>query len=88
MAEKIFADGFRFEKPREGAPEFVKGRISIKAPEAIAFLQRYQSNAGWVNLDLKKSKEKGTLYLELNTFNLKKEQEKSEDKIEPENIPF
>lgn len=68
MAEKIFADGFRFEKPREGAPEFVKGRISIKVPEAIAFLQLHQSNAGWVNLDLKKSKEKGTLYLELNTF--------------------
>lgn len=65
--DKIFADGFRFEKPREGSPDFVKGRISIKVPEATQFLTKHQSNAGWVNLDLKKSKN-GTLYLELNTW--------------------
>lgn len=65
--DKIFADGFRFEKPREGSPEFVKGRLSIKVPEAIAFLEQYQSNAGWVNIDLKRS-QGGKLYLELNTW--------------------
>lgn len=65
--EKVFADGFRFEKPREGSPEFIKGRISVKVPEAIAFLQKHQNNGGWVNIDLKKSKE-GKLYLELNTW--------------------
>lgn len=65
--EKVFADGFRFEKPREGSPEFVKGRLSIKIPEAVQFLTKHQNNAGWVNLDLKKS-QKGTLYLELNTW--------------------
>ena len=65
--EKIFADGFRFEKPREGSPEFVKGRLSIKAPEAIIFLQKHQNNGGWVNIDLKKSAG-GKLYLELNTW--------------------
>lgn len=67
MAEKIFADGFKFEKPRDGAPEFVKGRLSIKVPEAIAFLEMHQSNAGWVNIDLKKSAG-GKLYLELDTW--------------------
>jgi hypothetical protein len=85
MADKIFADGFRFERPREGAPEFVKGKLSIKVPEAVAFLQLHQTNAGWVNLDLKKSK-KGTLYLELNTFSPKKQDD--EEKIAPEDIPF
>ena len=65
--EKIFADGFRFEKPREGSPEFIKGRISVKVPEAIIFLQKHQNNGGWVNIDLKKSKG-GVLYLELNTW--------------------
>lgn len=83
MPEKIFADGFRFEKPREGSPEFVKGRLSIKVPEAIQFLEKHQSNAGWVNIDLKKSA-KGTLYLELNTWQPKKQT----DDIDPENIPF
>jgi len=72
--EKIFADGFRFEKPREGSPDFVKGRLSIKAPEAISFLEKHQNNGGWVNLDLKKS-QKGMLYLELNTWQPKKENE-------------
>jgi hypothetical protein len=67
MAEKIFADGIRFEKPREGSPEFVKGRLSFKVAEAVAFLQKHETNAGWVNLDLKKSKE-GKLYLELNAW--------------------
>lgn len=84
MADKIFADGFRFERPREGSPEFVKGKLSIKVPEAIVFLTLHQTNAGWVNLDLKKSK-KGTLYLELNTFSPKKPEE---DKIDEKDIPF
>lgn len=66
MADKIFADGFRFDKPREGAPTFVKGRLSIKSPEAISFIKKY-AQGGWVNLDLKLS-QGGKLYLELNTF--------------------
>lgn len=65
--QKIFAEGFKFEKPRENSPDFLKGSISIKVPEAIAFLERNQNNAGWVRIDLKKSKE-GNLYLELNTW--------------------
>lgn len=65
--DKIFAKGIYFDKPREGAPEFIRGRISIKVVDAIPFLEMFQSNAGYVNLDLKKSKE-GKLYLELNQF--------------------
>lgn len=83
--EKIFADGFRFEKPKEGSPDFVKGKISVKVPEAIVFLEKHQSNAGWVNLDLKKSA-KGTLYLELNTWQPKKVEDAKD--INPEDIPF
>jgi hypothetical protein len=63
--EKIFADGFSFKR-REGAPEFVIGRQSIKVDEAIAFLKQHQKN-GWVNLDVKKS-QKGTYYCELDTW--------------------
>jgi len=64
--EKIFVDGMMFKKPRDGAPDFVKGTISVKAVEFTEFLKKYETN-GWVNLDLKKSKE-GKLYLELNTW--------------------
>ena len=80
--EKIFADGFRFEKPREGSPDFVKGRISVKVPEAVAFLQQHQNNGGWVNLEIKKSKE-GKFYIELDTYEAKPKVE-----VKEENLPF
>eukprot|EP01043_Picozoa_sp_COSAG02_P111281 COSAG02_NODE_47437_length_341_cov_0.644628_1_plen_54_part_10 len=47
--EKIFADGFSFKR-REGAPDFVVGRISVKVDDAISFLKSHQKN-GWVNLN-------------------------------------
>ena len=64
--DPVFADGFIFKRPREGAPDFVKGALSIKVGEAIAFLQKH-NNAGWVNLDLKNS-QGGKLYLQLNDW--------------------
>lgn len=64
--ETVFADGIIFKKPREGAPEFIKGAISIKVEDFIKFLQANNSD-GWVNLDLKKSA-KGNLYLSLNSW--------------------
>lgn len=73
MEEKttIFADGFIFKRAREGAPEFVKGSLSIKVEEAKAFLDKH-NNDGWVNLDLLKS-QKNTLYLKLNDWKPTKE---------------
>ena len=64
--DPVFADGFIFKRPREGAPEFVKGALSLKVDEAIAFLQKH-NNAGWVNLDLNNS-QGGKLYLQLNDW--------------------
>ena len=65
--EKIFVDGMRFEKPNEKAPEWVKGKISIKADKLIEFIEKHKSAKGWLNIDLKKAKS-GALYLELNTW--------------------
>jgi len=64
--DPVFADGFLFKRPNEGAPDFVKGALSIKVDEAIAFLQKHNSG-GWVNLDLKNS-QGGKLYLQLNDW--------------------
>ena len=64
--EPTFADGFIFKRPNEGAPDFVKGALSIKVNEAIAFLQKHNSG-GLVNLDLKNS-QGGKLYLQLNDW--------------------
>lgn len=81
--EKVFVDGLIFkapdEKTKEKAP-WIKGRISVKVPEFINFLKKYETKGGWVNIDLKKSKEKGTLYLELNQWTPKKDDLDLDDK--------
>tara|TARA_R100000935_G_C2839573_1_gene170200 strand:+ start:3819 stop:4088 length:270 start_codon:yes stop_codon:yes gene_type:complete len=85
--EKIFADGFSFKR-REGAPEFVIGRQSIKVDEAVAFLKANVKN-GWVNLDIKQSK-KGTYYCELDTWEAKPQATAKPQAVEPEtgDVPF
>ena len=63
--EPIFPQGLIFKKPRDGAPEFVKGSISIKRLELIDWLNTFQDE--WLNFDLKESKQ-GKYYSQLNTF--------------------
>jgi hypothetical protein len=65
VQEKVFAEGFSFKR-REGAPDFVIGRQSIKVEEAVHFLKQHQKK-GWVNIDIKQSKG-GTYYCELDTW--------------------
>ena len=65
--EAIFPKGIFCDRPKDGAPEFIKAKIAIKVDEAITFLETYKNQRGYVNLDLKKSRE-GKLYLQLNTF--------------------
>jgi len=63
---KIFAKGFYFKKPAT-APNFVVGQISIKSAEAIEFIEQNKNNAGYVNLDIKQSRD-GKYYIELNKY--------------------
>ena len=66
MAEdKIFADGFSFKR-QENAPDFVVGRLSMKADDAIAFIKK-NAKAGWVNLNIKTARS-GNHYVELDTY--------------------
>jgi len=73
--EKIFADGFSFNK-REDAPDFVIGKVSVKVADALTFLKSHDSN-GWVNLDIKQSKG-GKYYMELDTWTPKMDEKKNE----------
>ena len=90
--ETVFADGIYFKRPREGAPDFVKGAMSFKVDEAVAFLQKHKDEKGWVNVDLKNSKG-GKLYLQLNDWKPTGPAEAptvtAEDEgINPNDIPF
>lgn len=78
MAEPtIFANGLRFIKPTEQTPEWIKGKVSVKVDEFVEFLKKYQNENGWVNIDLRKSKDGGKLYFALNTFKPKKQEEQN-----------
>lgn len=56
-----------FDLPNENAPEWVKGKIHVKAKPFFEFAKKHVNERGWLNIDLKKS-QKGTYYLQLNTF--------------------
>jgi len=67
MSENIFIDGIRIDPPHEKAPSFIKGKLGIKVDTLINFLMENQNDRGYVNCDLKESKE-GKLYLTLNNY--------------------
>ncbi len=64
MAEKL--NGLIVKDPKQGAPSFVVGALSFKTEEFIESLRKNDKN-GWVNLNLKRSKE-GKLYAEVDTW--------------------
>lgn len=66
--QKQFAKGFIFKR-NDNAPEWAIGKLSIKAQEAIQFINE-KNNGGWLNLEIKKSKE-GKFYIELDTYEAK-----------------
>lgn len=66
--QKQFAKGFIFKR-NDNAPEWAIGKLSIKAQEAIQFINE-KNNGGWLNLEIKKSKE-GKFYIELDTYEVK-----------------
>jgi hypothetical protein len=78
-----FPAGFIWKKPADNAPDFVKGKISIKVSEFKNWLDENVNN-DWVNLDVLKSKE-GKIYAKKNDW---KPEKKDDDVISAENLPF
>lgn len=69
MDEKIYPKGFNIFPPREGAPAFVKGKISIEPHAFVAFLKehgQYLNDKGYFSFDLLQG-DKG-LYCRLDTY--------------------
>ena len=67
MEEKNYAKGL-FAKRNEKAPEFVVCSLSCKTDEFIQFLKENTNDKGYVNLQVRKSRDKGTMYAVLDTF--------------------
>jgi hypothetical protein len=80
---KIFANGIIYKAPRENAPDFVKGTLSIKTEEFTRFLEDHTKPTGWVNLVVKEGRS-GKLYVELDQWVPQQQQEDDE----ADQIPF
>ena len=77
--EKIYAKGL-FAKRNENAPDFVTCSLSIKTDDFIQFLRENTNEKGYVNLQVLKSKDKGTLYAIVDTFTPKTDNVSTEPK--------
>lgn len=63
---KDFPNGMIIKAPRDGAPDFVKGSISVKKQEFYEWMKT-QPAGDWINLDIKVSKA-GKWYLSVNDW--------------------
>ena len=91
MAENknVFVDGLRVYKPSSNAPDFIKLNFQVFVDDLINFLQKHKDEKGQVKFTLKKSREKGVLYLSLDTYKKKETpvvEVPAEDK--EEDLPF
>jgi len=64
--ETKYPKGIFIDKAREGAPEFVRGRLSFKVEDAVAWLKENANEKGYVNVDILNG-DKG-LYLKHNDW--------------------
>ena len=67
METKTYAQGL-FVKRNDKAPDFVVCSLSVKVEEFNQFLMDNVNDKGYVNLQVLKSKEKGSLYAVVDTF--------------------
>ncbi len=68
MSEKVFARGFYWNDPREGAPDFVIGSLSLNREQALGWLESQNANEkGYVRLNVKRGRG-GKPYVELDTW--------------------
>ena len=85
--EKIYAKGL-FAKRNEKAPEFVVCSLSFKTDEFIQFLRENTNEKGYVNIQVLKSREKGTMYAVLDTFEPKTSSTPTQEKKPVKNDHF
>jgi|TARA_R110000824_G_C15202698_1_gene675825 hypothetical protein len=87
--DKEFPTGLFVSPPRPSAPDFVKGRISIRTQDFLEYLSEKDSE--WVRIDVKegfKKDEDGNpkWYAQVDTW--VKPSERVEEKEEKDGLPF
>ena len=87
MENKKYAKGL-FVKRNEKAPDFVVCSLSFKSDEFVQFLKENTNDKGYVNMQVLKSKDKGTMYAVLDTFEPKTNHAPTQEKKSVKNDPF
>jgi len=64
--DTIFVEG-AFVSRNQNAPDFIKCKVSYKVDDFIKFLNKHKNAAGYVNTDIKVSKE-GKWYAQVDTW--------------------
>ena len=87
--DKEFPTGLFVSAPRPTAPDFVKGRISIRTQDFLEYLSEKDSE--WVRIDVKESRSKDEdgnpkWYAQVDTW--VKPSERVEEKEEKDGLPF
>ena len=87
MSDIEFVDGLMVKAPRDGAPEFVKGSISIKRADLGNWLRGKTDE--WINIDIKESKG-GKWYAAVNDWRPDAEQGMPTDTtpVDTSDVPF
>ncbi len=81
MTDEIkFAEGIYFDQPRESAPAYVLGQISMRREQAIQWLESLDTE--WVRVDVQMSKG-GKPYCKLNTYQKGQNATQARPKAEP-----
>jgi hypothetical protein len=65
MSDKEFPEGLILKAPRDGAPDYVIGSLSIKRGEFLNWLKGREGD--WVNLNLKRG-QSGKWYAEVDNW--------------------
>ena len=65
MTDTQFIPGLIIKEPRQGAPEYVKAKLSIKRAELLAWLQLQTGD--WINADIKVS-QNGKWYCQIDNW--------------------
>ena len=96
MEDKKLFEGAFFERPKAGAPDFVKGKMSMRVDDVVAFLTENKNEKGYCNFDLLLAKNGESLYFQLNTWKPAPKPDSQdntriaypEETINPADIPF
>ena len=92
MADKIFVNGLRIQKPRDNAPDFVKASLVINPTKLIAWLKENDQylTEGKEGLELRtqiKESKQNKLYASVDTFKPKPQAEAATVEV-TDDLPF